>query len=89
MTDDQCRSLLAEILSDIAPEAELEPVPSDADLRTELDLDSLDFLSLVEGVCARTGVTIPERDYGQLVSISDWTGYLTMRIAVGGATSSP
>jgi acyl carrier protein len=67
---------------------ELEPVPADANLRTELDLDSLDFLSLVEGVCARTGVTIPERDYGQLVSISDWTGYLTARTAVGGATSS-
>ena len=88
MTDDQCRSLLVEILADIAPEAELEPVPADANLRTELDLDWLDFLSLIEGVCVRTGVTIPERDYGQLVSISDWTGYLTTRTAVGGATSS-
>lgn len=88
MTDQECRSLLAEILADIAPEAELEPVPTDANLRTELDLDSLDFLSLIEGVCARTGVTIPERDYGQLVSISDWTGYLTERSPVGGATSS-
>jgi acyl carrier protein len=87
MTDDQCRSLLAEILADIAPEAELEPVPADANLRAELDLDSLDFLGLIEGVCVRTGLTIPERDYGQLVSISDWTGYLT-RTAVGGATSS-
>ena len=84
MTDDECRGLLAEILADVAPEADLASVPSGVNLRTELDLDSLDFLSLVEGVCARTGVTIPERDYGRLVSISDWTAYLTEPSGVGG-----
>ena len=84
MTDLECRMLLAEVLADIAPDADLDSVSSDADIRTELDLDSLDFLSLVQGVSARTGVEIPERDYGRLVSISDWSGYLTARAPAAG-----
>jgi acyl carrier protein len=80
MTDMECRSLLAEVLADVAPDADLDSVSSDANIRTELDLDSLDFLSLVQGVSARTGVEIRERDYGRLVSISDWRGYLSARL---------
>jgi acyl carrier protein len=89
VTNDECRGLLAGILADVAPEADLGSVPAEANLRTELDLDSLDFLSLVEGVCDRTGVTIPERDYGRLGSISEWTAYLTERSAVGAQGQNP
>jgi acyl carrier protein len=89
VTNDECRGLLAEILADLAPEVDLGSVPAEANLRTELDLDSLDFLSLVESVCARTGVTIPERDYGRLGSISDWTAYLTERSTVSAPVQNP
>ena len=84
MTDQECRTLLADVLAEVAPDADLDTVVSDASLRTELDLDSLDFLSLVEGISARTGVDIPERDYGQLVSISDWSGYLAAHAPAAG-----
>lgn len=77
MTETECRAVLAGVLSGIAPEADLTTVRSDAHLRTELDLDSMDFLGLVEGVCSATGVVIEERDYGDLVSIADWTHYLS------------
>ncbi len=77
MTDTECRAVLAGVLAGIAPEADLSTVRSDANLRAELDLDSMDFLSLVEGVCVRTGAVVQERDYGDLVSIADWTGYLS------------
>lgn len=89
MTTDECRGLLAEILADVAPEADLDSVPPEANLRAELDLDSLDFLSLVEGACARTGLTIPERDYGRLGSISDWAAYLTEQSATGAQVPNP
>ena len=84
MTDLECRTLLAEVLADVAPDADLDSVSSDANIRTELDLDSLDFLSLVEGIAAATGVEIPERDYGRLVSISDWSDYLTAHVPAAG-----
>lgn len=77
MTADEARAALVTVLAEIAPEADLDTVEPDAGLREELDLDSLDFLNLVEGLADRTGVVIPERDYGLLVTLTDWIGYLT------------
>ena len=49
MNADQARAIVAEVLAQIAPEADLADVEPDEDLRTGLDLDSLDFLAMIEG----------------------------------------
>jgi acyl carrier protein len=43
----------------------------------ELELDSMDFLSLVTELHERTGVQIPESDYPQVQSVADMVAYLT------------
>ncbi len=48
MTPDEARAMVAEILGRIAPGEDLSDVEPDADLRDEIDLDSLDFLGMVE-----------------------------------------
>jgi acyl carrier protein len=68
---------VATILGQIAPEADLSDVDPDEDLRTELDLDSLDFLGLIEGLKERTGVDVPEADYPLVRSLTGLTTYLT------------
>jgi acyl carrier protein len=88
MTDDQVRTVLAEVLAGIAPEADLDTVDEGENLRAALDLDSLDFLSLVEGMSDRTGADIPERDYGELVSIADWVRYVQAHAPAVGSASS-
>jgi acyl carrier protein len=71
------REILAEAILRIVPDADLGHVPEGADLREELELDSLDFLEVVEHVGMRWGRRIDEEDYGRLRSISDWVEFLT------------
>jgi acyl carrier protein len=78
MTDAGAREAVARVLAQIAPEAELDLVDPAADLRTELDLDSIDFLNLVEGLKEETGVEIPESDYSEVRSLDGLVAYLTV-----------
>ena len=71
------RALAADILADIAPEAELAGVGDAEDLRQALDLDSMDFLNLVIALHERTGIDIPEADYPQLFTLAGMARYLT------------
>lgn len=73
--------ILSEELLNIAPEAELDSVDENADLREELDLDSLDFLNLIIALGKRVGVQIPEADYGRIHSLSALLDYLEDREA--------
>jgi len=70
------RALLARILADIAPEAELTDVGDREDLRQALDLDSMDFLNVVVGLHEATGIDIPEADYPRLFTLDGMAAYL-------------
>jgi acyl carrier protein len=63
-------------LAGVAPEADLDALPLDANLRDELDLDSMDFLSFVVGLHKALGVEIPEADYGRLATLAGTVAYL-------------
>ena len=73
------RALVAAALADIAPEAELEQVGDNEDLRQALDLDSMDFLNLIIALHEQTGVDIPESDYPQLFSVDGMSRYFPVR----------
>ena len=75
MTTNETRKLVAELLAAIAPEVDLSTVGDDADLREELDLDSIDFLNLVTGLHERTGRLIPEADYPRLFTLDGIAAY--------------
>ena len=75
MNSDEVTRLIAEILSGIAPEADLATVWDDEDLRAALDLDSMDFLNLVVGLHERTGIEIPEADYPRLFTLAGAADY--------------
>jgi acyl carrier protein len=64
---------------EVAPEADLDSLPVDADLREALFLDSLDFLRLVELLSERTGQRIDEEDYPHLESIESTVAFLSQR----------
>jgi acyl carrier protein len=83
MNPDQARQLLASILHQVAPEADLDDVGPDETLQEALDLDSIDFLNLVVGLSESIGVEIPERDYPQLSTVEGAVVYLTS-VSTGG-----
>jgi acyl carrier protein len=76
MTHDDAVAAVAKVMGQVAPEAELDLVDPAADLRAELDLDSMDFLNLVEGLKEGTGVDIPESAYAQVRSLDGLADYL-------------
>ncbi len=75
------RTAVIASLALIAPEADFDNLSPDADLRDELDLDSLDFLNFVTGMHDRTGVEVPERDYPKLLSLDACVLYLDAALA--------
>ncbi|MDO9316499.1 MAG: acyl carrier protein [Burkholderiaceae bacterium] len=76
MNEQQIRTLAADVLAGIAPEANLAIVGDDEDLRDALDLDSMDFLNFVIGLSERTGLKIPEADTARLQTMKGLLAYL-------------
>jgi len=76
MTHDALRRAFEEELLAIAPDASLDGVAEDADLRDALDLDSMDIMNLVIALHDRLGVDIPDKDAAQLVTIKGALDYL-------------
>ena len=82
MTEAELRKTVLDTLGDIAPEADLDVLSPDKDLREELDIDSMDFLNFVIALHEKLGVDIPEADYPQLVTLDGAVGYLAARCGV-------
>lgn len=79
MTRDEIRSAVLAALADVAPEADLAALAPGADLRETLDLDSMDFLRVVQAVAAATGVEIPDADAGRLATLAECIDYVAAR----------
>ncbi|HEX6424424.1 MAG TPA: acyl carrier protein [Acidimicrobiales bacterium] len=76
MTPVETRTLLARLLHGIAPEVDLDEVDPAAPLQEEAELDSMDFLNLVNALYEETGIEIPERDYPQVASVEGFVAYV-------------
>lgn len=66
------RDIVLASIAAVAPEAEdeLDALDPDADLFEVLGLDSMDHLSVMTEIAKRTGIEIPERDYGRLRTLA-------------------
>lgn len=80
MNRSEIESVLKECLSTIAPGADLNALDPSADLREEIELDSMDMLNLVIALHKRLGVDIPEVDVPQLGTLELATEYLANRL---------
>jgi len=65
-------------LIEVAPElvTELDDLDRDVDLWRELELDSMDHLSVMTKLSAATGREIPEQHYPRLLSLRALSEYL-------------
>jgi len=76
MTPDQARTLLETTLREIVPDADLSTLAPGADLRDTYELDSLDFVELVDKLSTRAGFRIEEDDAGGLRTVEAATHFL-------------
>ncbi|MCX7148724.1 MAG: acyl carrier protein [Rhodocyclales bacterium] len=83
MTDAEIRAVALATLLSIAPEVEADGLRGDRPLRSQVDLDSMDWLNFLLGLHEKLKVDIPEADYARLVTLDDVVSYLQKKL--GGA----
>lgn len=80
MDDDALRQRTLAILQTIAPEIEPDEIVGARTLRSQVDLDSMDWLNFLIALHEQLRVEIPEADYARLVTLDDVVAYLSARI---------
>jgi acyl carrier protein len=80
MTAAEIKEAVIDILSDIAPDEDLSQLTDDVPFREQLELDSMDFLDIVMELRKRYRLQIPEKDYGELASMTRTVKYLEPRM---------
>jgi hypothetical protein len=81
MTGAEAREILNRALEEVAPEVDPGTLDPDVPLHDQVDLDSMDFLALVEAVHTLSGIDVPEADYPRLSTLASGAGYLVDRAA--------
>jgi len=80
VTRNDITAVLIDELGRIAPEIDASRLDPNAELREELDIDSMDFLNLVTGLSERLEIDIPEIDYPKLATLGHAIDYLVQRL---------
>jgi acyl carrier protein len=80
MTTEDIRAVIKDEIGRIAPEVDFDAIDPTADLREQIDIDSIDFLNLVTALHERLGVDVPETDYPKLATLEGMIAYLERRI---------
>jgi len=81
MSSTEARLAIERALAEVAPEADLPALLPDADLRRELDLDSMDFLSFVVHLHDALGIEISEGDYARMRTMRACVGLVQEKLA--------
>ena len=76
MKEEHARAAVRAASGQVAPDVDSDDLDESARLRQDLELDSLDFLRLVETIDQATGVDIPERDYPKVTTVGGLIDYL-------------
>ncbi|EME55081.1 acyl carrier protein [Amycolatopsis decaplanina] len=79
LTEERVHAAIRSALRGFATEPELASLDPGENLRTALELDSLDFLTFVERLSLDLGTRIEESDYGALTTMDSATGFLLSR----------
>ncbi len=74
------RQTILAAIERVAPDVDAATLPGDVDFREEAELDSMDFLSVLTNIEQTTGVTVPEIDYAQIITIDQFAEYLAQRL---------
>lgn len=79
MNEQDARAAVYAAIGQVAPDVDTDDLDENARLRQDLELDSLDFLRLIETIAAATGVDTPESDYAQVATVKALVAYVAAR----------
>ena len=84
MNQAEAKDLIIDVLAGIAPEADFAALPGKAQLRDELDLDSMDFLNFVAALHERTTHRHPGGRLSEALHLG-WCGRLSLPLTPSGS----
>lgn len=76
MNEQDARAAVHAAIGQVAPDVDTAVLEESSRLRQDLELDSLDFLRLIETISQATGVDVPERDYSQVSTVQGLVDYV-------------
>lgn len=71
---------LKELVLDVVPNADAETLDPARPLREQVEMDSMDALTLAERIAEEMGVEIPEKDYRELTTLDALAAWLEDRV---------
>lgn len=80
MTPHEILQKLKELLYQIAPDADLDALKPDENIREKLDIDSFDYLQFIVQVDETFRIQTPEQDYGRIQTLNQLTHYIAEKI---------
>lgn len=76
MIDDKLRTLIVDVLRQVAPEADLQSLDPDRSFRDQFGIDSIDYLNMIMALEKKLKLRIAECDYPKLSSLAGCMAYL-------------
>jgi acyl carrier protein len=76
MDKSEIHTIVKKHLHRAAPEADLDQVSQDEDLGPALDIDSMDFYTMMVALSEELNIEIPEEEYGSLRSMESIEAFI-------------
>jgi acyl carrier protein len=76
VNEHDARAAVLAAIGEVAPDVETSDLDPASRLRQDLELDSLDFLQLIQTIADSTGVDTPEEDYPRLTTVQQVVDYV-------------
>jgi acyl carrier protein len=76
MNEEEIKEIILQLLKKIAPDTEPSTLKPDENIRETLNIDSFDSLQFIVALNKKTGIEIPEEDYGKIATLQALTAYI-------------
>jgi acyl carrier protein len=76
MNEEEIKEIVFQLLKKIAPDTEPSTLKLDENIRETLNIDSFDSLQFIVALNKKTGIEIPEEDYGKIATLQALTAYI-------------
>jgi acyl carrier protein len=76
MNEEEIKEIVFQLLKKIAPDTEPSTLKPDENIRETLNIDSFDSLQFIVALNEKTGIEIPEEDYGKIATLQALTAYI-------------
>jgi acyl carrier protein len=80
MKKEEIEKIIFSSLKQIAPDTEPSELSPTDNIRETLGIDSFDFLQFIVLLDEKLNIEIPEKDYGEINTLSSLMGYLTQKM---------